>query len=378
VVVEMIERTYIKKTSNAMDFEQALKDVFVLLKPYKGKAFKLTAFINSETIGDYSYKRSQLSEAIKYCFETECPTWSVISEAPENATLCVELQCSDVDKKYVDFDGLPIVILEQNSEKELWISGLSSLDKDMQTCANAVFERLSAVLENFDFEYDNIIRQWNYIGEILKTETPNGLRVQNYQVFNDTRDAYYRRNKKASDFPAATGIGMKTQGLIVDLFARKSCEETQNLPLRSAVQKDPFAYSEEVLVGEKTEKKPPLFERARLLHSKNQTQIFVSGTASIKGQETIAIGDVSAQTNNTILYIEELTSFENIQQNYPNIQLKNRIYQRVRVYVKHRNDMEIVFKICAAHFPKTVINVVEADVCRDNLLVEIEAELLAN
>ncbi|MDR1951032.1 MAG: hypothetical protein LBP96_02235 [Bacteroidales bacterium] len=388
----MIKKIYVKQTSDAVDFKQALQEVFTLLKPYKGKGFKLSAFVDAKDTSDYIEKRNQLSEAIKSCFENECPTWSILSEAPRNATLCVVLQCSEADKTYLDFCGLtslkatplPIVILEQNSEKELWVSGLSSLDEDMHTSANAVFEMLSAVLKEFGFEYDDIVRQWNYIGKILKTETKNDLYTQNYQMFNDIRNDYYLRNKKMSNFPAATGIGMKIQGLVVDVFARKNGtdvdvrageEIVQSLPLRSKVQKNPFAYSEAVLVGDKTNKKPPLFERARMLYSKNQAQIFVSGTASIKNQETVAIDDVSAQTTNTIRYIEELVSPENIQDNYPHITLNYQTYQRVRVYVKHRNDIETVFKICTAHFPEHVINVVEADICRDNLLVEIEADL---
>jgi enamine deaminase RidA (YjgF/YER057c/UK114 family) len=302
----------------------------------------------------------------------------MLSEAPYKSTLCVVLQCSEADTTYIDFHGLPIVVLEQQSEKELWASGLSSLDEDMHISANAVFEMLSEVLNECGFEYDDIVRQWNYIGEILKEENKDGLCVQNYQVFNDIRNDYYRRNKKTSNFPAATGIGMKTQGLIVDVFAQKSCDEVQSLPLRSKIQKNPFAYSDAVLVGDKVDKKPPLFERARLLYSKNQAQIFVSGTASIKDQETVAIGDISAQTENTIRYIKDLVSPENIQDNYSEIRLSNQDYQRVRVYVKRRDDLETVFKICTAHFPEHVINVVEADVCRDNLLVEIEADLALN
>jgi len=209
----------------------------------------------------------------------------------------------------------------------------------------------------------------------LKIKTENGQKIQNYQVFNDIRNAYYRQHKKRSDFPAATGIGMKTQGLVVEIFAKKPCDDVLILPLRSQIQKNPFAYSEAVLVGDETNKKPPLFERARLLHSKDQTQIFVSGTASIKNQETVAIGDVSAQTENTILYIKELVSFKNIHDNYSDIALNHVNYQRVRVYVKHPNDKIIVDKICSVHFPEHLINIVEADVCRDNLLVEIEADL---
>ena len=380
----MILKSHIKQQSNAGDFQQALNEVFDALKSYKGKAFKLTAFVNSKNSSDYIEQKQLVAIAINSCFENEIPTWSILSEAPMDAMLCVVLQCSDADKKHLDFKGLPIVILEQHSEKELWVSGLSSLDDDMKISATTVFETLSDVLKTHGFEYDDIVRQWNYIGEILKIKTHDGLNVQNYQVFNDIRNAYYRRNKKRSDFPAATGIGIKTPGLVVDIFAQKSGDEVQSLPLRSQVQKNPFAYSETVLVGDKSDKKPPLFERGRILYStesaslpklNHQAQILVSGTASIQNQETVAIGDVSAQTENTIQYIQELISSKNIQNNYSELNLGQLDYQRILVYVKNQNDMEIVSRICSAHFPKHLINLVEADICRDNLLVEIEADL---
>lgn len=288
--------------------------------------------------------------------------------------------------KYADFRASPLVFLEDD---ELFISGISSGDEDMETASIQVFETLSDILSEHGFTYDDIVRQWNYIGEILKIKTKNGQKIQNYQVFNDIRNDYYLRNKKRADYPAATGIGMKRQGLVVDVFCKKCGDgmgasttlsdhaTVQSLPLRSPIQKNAFAYSEAVLVGDELNKKPPLFERARLLYSGNEVQIFVSGTASIENQETVAIGDVSAQTENTIRYISELISPENIQKNYPDILLnsKNYLYQRIFVYVKHQSDIDIVHKICLSHFPEHVINIVEADVCRNNLLVEIEADL---
>ena len=99
----MIPKTHIKLTSSAANFEQALNEIFASLKPYKGKAFKLTAFVNSENISDYINKKNLVAAAIASCFENEIPTWSLLSEAPMNATLCVELICSDAEKKFINF-----------------------------------------------------------------------------------------------------------------------------------------------------------------------------------------------------------------------------------------------------------------------------------
>jgi enamine deaminase RidA (YjgF/YER057c/UK114 family) len=234
--------------------------------------------------------------------------------------------------KFAEFRESPLVILDGD---QLFISGISSADEDMETASIQVFETLSEILKEHGFTYDDIVRQWNYIGEILKIKMINGLHVQNYQVFNDIRNRYYRQNKTTSDFPAATGIGMKRQGLVVDVFAKKPSENVQNLPLRSRIQKDAHAYSEAVLVGDEKNKKPPLFERARLLVSKDEIQIFVSGTASIENQETVGIGDVSLQTENTIQYIKDLVSVENILHNYPTLRLRSATVANQDNYVRY-------------------------------------------
>lgn len=44
----------------------------------------------------------------------------------------------------------------------------------------------------------------------------------------------------------------------------------------------------------------------------------------------------------------------------------------LRVYVKYDTDFEVVRQICRRHFPEIPLSFVIADVCRPELLVEIE------
>jgi hypothetical protein len=50
----------------------------------------------------------------------------------------------------------------------------------------------------------------------------------------------------------------------------------------------------------------------------------------------------------------------------------------LRVYVNNQDDFTKVRTICKEHFPEVPAVFIESDMCRDNLLVEIEAEFLIN
>ncbi|MEG1909753.1 MAG: hypothetical protein RR190_02150, partial [Bacteroidales bacterium] len=201
--------------------------------------------------------------------------------------------------------------------------------------------------------------------------------LQNYQVFNEVRDLYYKNNKQEQSYPAATGIGMANQGIIIDVIAVKN--SARNIPIQSPIQKNAHGYEQNVLVGESLDthpKKTPLFERARLLGGNDNAELYVSGTASIKGQDTIDKENVLAQAKNTICFIHELCQQNNIKQNFQDFIGKTMEYKRVRVYVKPLQYTLTLEKNIQAMYPTTNINMLTADICRDDLLIEIEADLI--
>jgi hypothetical protein len=66
---------------------------------------------------------------------------------------------------------------------------------------------------------DHLVRQWNYLPDILRTTTENGRLYQNYQLFNDIRQYYYGIYKRSTVYPSATGIGMDCESVSIDFFA---------------------------------------------------------------------------------------------------------------------------------------------------------------
>ena len=101
--------------------------------------------------------------------------------------------------------------------------------------------------------------------------------------------------------------------------------------------------------------------------------VFVSGTAAIIGQESIKDKNVAKQTVTTIDNMKAVASIENIRQARPDVNINSVKFKYIRAYVKHYEDIEEVRKTCEELLPGVPSSFVQADICRDGLLVEIEA-----
>ena len=131
-----------------------------------------------------------------------------------------------------------------------------------------------------------------------------------------------------------------------------------------------------------TGKTTPKFERGKIVFTPENIDIYVSGTAAILGELTIEQHDIESQTVTTIENILELVSMENLKNNISD-DLKTRIdslpdplpFSNVRAYVKHISDIETVRKICNRYFGDCPMIILKADICRNNLLVEIEGSI---
>jgi enamine deaminase RidA (YjgF/YER057c/UK114 family) len=111
---------------------------------------------------------------------------------------------------------------------------------------------------------------------------------------------------------------------------------------------------------------------------KKRSILFISGTASIIGQDIIGIEDIEKQTVVTLDNISKLTDQKRIGKMIPGVDKEWGKYILIRVYVKNQIDFEKVKAICKEYFPEVPSIFIESDICRDNLLVEIEAEFLIN
>lgn len=333
---------------------------------------KLNVFIEAADFGSYVEIHREMMHDLDLMFHENQPACN-ISLHPPARPWKVSLEAGFIKEgsfelKYRNISGINYVTCSDGEVKLLWCGGTGAIlhPDDTTKAASEAFDLMRLVLGSEDMTLDNIVRQWNYIGNITSI---NG-KGENYHNFNSVRSKNYAAYRTQQIFPAATGIGIKHGGVSLDFFAAKGSDELRIIPVNNPGQVRPYQYGQAVLKGVQC----PQFERAMALSYGNEYTLFISGTASILGQDTIGVDDIEKQTIVTIENIMKLVDTNN-RNNYPGttcFDISNLIL--LRVYVKRQSDFERVKEICCSYFNGAPSIFVEADVCRENLLVEIEAE----
>lgn len=362
-----------------------LQQIIDIAAKQKLSPFRVNIFVKSVSQLDYKGQHQIVFNSMMDELEDKCPPFGLVMQEPagENEVICEVgfVNSEDAVVKYGSFQDRPYCIVETPNYREFWTIGAQTVDSNLNTLksSNEAFQYLKDLYDHLGITFNNIVRQWNYVGEILSKEQEETRLRQHYQVFNETRSVFYGANRTRSDFPAATGIGMLHNGVCIDSFAVSGSENLKVLPISNPDQNESYQYGQKVLVGDpnKTRKQnqPPQFERATLVELNGVSRLIISGTASIIGQETIGLNDVEEQTRITIQNIDKLCAAETLKKQHPEIQSIPIKYSYIRVYVKHKKDMDKVKSICEAKYGDAPTAYVVADVCRDNLLIEIEAEL---
>ncbi len=104
-----------------------------------------------------------------------------------------------------------------------------------------------------------------------------------------------------------------------------------------------------------------------------EVMILISGTASITRSETRHTGDVEAQTGETLANIEALISEANLSSHgLPGFGAELHDLAVARVYIKRAVDHAVVRSVCESRLGPVPVTYTIADVCRPQLLVEIE------
>jgi enamine deaminase RidA (YjgF/YER057c/UK114 family) len=144
------------------------------------------------------------------------------------------------------------------------------------------------------------------------------------------------------------------------------------VPLENPRQTAAYRY------GARYSPQSPKFSRAMTVTCGPYAMIFVSGTASITASETRHDGDAAAQTRETLDNIAALIAEENLARHgLPGRGTTLDGIGLARVYVKRMNDYERVRAVCEERLGELPTVYAVADVCRPDLLVEIEGMALS-
>lgn len=368
-----------------VECQNCLSEVQLSVFSKRSQLCKLNIFINCHSAEDFQNKRNIILTSLDDMFGDDCPPTCVLPQPPENSYhIAVEallVNTSDASIRYGKLRKNRYCVLETASCKELWGAGLEGYEPclDTETASRGAFDSMLNVLQKEAMSVDNIIRQWNYIGEIVSVIKTDVSEIQNYQIFNEVRHEFYQKYKHITGFPAATGIGCRYNSVTIDFNAFSFKSDCYDILIDNPLQVNPFAYEQNKLMGtglnEKKTKHPPEFVRGRLISDGNNSVLYVSGTASIVGQEVTGTGDVEMQTRTTIQNINTLVDRKNIRRCCSQPIPIPKKCRYIRVYVKYMEDIPMVKSICRHYFGDVPSIYIQADICRDNLLVEIEAEL---
>jgi enamine deaminase RidA (YjgF/YER057c/UK114 family) len=345
----------------------------------KNHVVKITVFVSNGDIKSYLSEKKIILETTQKYFNTIIPI-SVIPQAPLNKTLiAIEItilpSADNFEIANKSVKNINYLVIQTSDYKQVIACGMGTDREktDIYLQSSNAFEQMELILTAENMDFSHIVRQWNYIENIVGYT----YKDQHYQIFNDVRSFYYDKSNFIHGYPAATGIGMETAGIIIDFIAiQEKGSNVTIFPIKSPVQTDAHTYSKEVLEHNSQAKSvvetTPKFERAKAIVSHNQYLIMVSGTAAIKGQYSVNNNDAAEQAILTMENIFRLVSTENLKKHSNLITSQKAEPCYFRVYIKNPDDYLKVKSACEKYSTNTDIVYLKADICRKELSVEIE------
>ncbi len=218
-----------------------------------------------------------------------------------------------------------------------------------------------------DLGYPYVFRVWNFLSDI------NGVNGDGLEVYRDFcvgRAEAFDRWPGDAVMPAATGVGARGGGVAFYFLAARS---VRPVPVENPDQVPAYHYP--AAYGPRA----PSFARATYLGRPDGTagHLYVAGTASIRGHRSVHRDDVDRQVARTLVNISRVVGHENLAAHgvaggYSVADLRN-----VKVYVRRPEDLQRVRRLCRDAFaPEADVVFLNVDICRSDLLVEIEGVVM--
>lgn len=206
-------------------------------------------------------------------------------------------------------------------------------------------------------------RFWNFIPGINQVVSE----LDSYKLFCLGRSealAPWSEGHDNTRLPAASAVGTPDNQLTVVML----CTTAPMVPIENPLQIPAYRYPQ------RYGPRAPSFARASLVGA-DARELYVSGTASIRQSESMHQGDPTAQLalacDNIDLVVQASSQ--------PDVETTERTLrhtaQSVRIYVRNPSDWNVIADLARQRLtPESgLLNAVQADICRPELLLEVEA-----
>ncbi|MBX7206712.1 MAG: hypothetical protein K1X78_00255 [Verrucomicrobiaceae bacterium] len=235
----------------------------------------------------------------------------------------------------------------------------------LEAAAEGIYRELLATCGEF-----HLHRIWNYVPRINDMQA--GL--ERYQQFNIGRwvafEERYGRDLRAF-LPAASAVGIKGDHLALMFSAGKRRPLFFENPSQVPAYHYPPDYGP----------RPPGFARGVVIEEADARTVFLSGTASIEGHRSVGEGDWDLQFRTTLHNIETMLGRMGVPE-----ALHGDAWRRgdvldggFKCYLRHPESLCVMQEFFFEHtgLDESRVSFVQADICRRELDLEIEAAIRA-
>lgn len=308
--------------------------------------------------GSAELHKLQLVDLESIIGEIKWPVMYVLSESPKKPAI------SGIQVFAVSGKKCTPVLLDGR------LAGLKYEDKDAEYCflsdiypdriRSTPFEQtlqtldiINNILSSLNMNFSNVVRTWFYLDQILEW----------YPEFNEARTKFYRENNIFNTIiPASTGIGASNlHGTVLvasALAIRPKHSKVLISSVSSPMQCEAYEYKSS-------------FSRAIEITYPVYRRLLISGTASIdEDGNSVHIGNLSMQIDQTMKVLDGI--------------IKSRGYNwndviRSIAYFKNLTNYQFFRDYCLhKRLPEFPVCLCESDICRDDLLFEIELDLVTH
>ncbi len=233
-----------------------------------------------------------------------------------------------------------------------WLFASIELDErvagGIEGAARQAYAELRQFMRTRDERY--VLRIWNYVADINIGDGD----TERYKQFCDGRAAGCG-DFFADGFPAATAIGHHHREPILQIYLL-ACMDVGTAvenPRQVSAWRYPRQYG----------RTSPGFARGMLMPARDA--LAISGTAAVVGHASAHAGNPEAQLEETLLNLESLLATADMPAGFDT-------HSPLKAYVRHATDAGRVGEMIRRRLPGVPVLLLHGDVCRRELLVEID------